>query len=443
MSSSVFTTPSTRTTVRLSAKARRTHEQPIGFLMKQAVTNPDLISLAAGLVDQETLPVDETRETLLELFTDPTAARDALQYGTTEGYSKLRGLAVAHLEELEGRPAREMGLVAEHVLVTTGSQQLLYLVSDVLIDPGDVVLIGVPEYFVYMGTLESLGARIVGVPMDDDGIIPEALEDVLERLERQGMLGRVKMLYCGSYYQNPSGVTLTAARRPAVLETIERWSRHGRIFVLEDAAYRELFYDRRSPCSIRSFDQHGGSVILTQTFSKSYSPGLKSGYTVVPEALLGPILQQKGNHDFGSCNFTQHLLAEALASGRYAHHVEQLRSAYATKLQVMADSLETAFSRRSVPARWTRPRGGLYVWLVLPEEVDTTRRGALFNECVRRGVLYVPGEYCFPPETEARASDPLGGPRNTLRLTFGNVSPAALSAAVDRLADALARVAGR
>lgn len=425
------------TSVRFSQRAQRTCEQPIAFFMKQAVANPGLISLAAGLVDTESLPVEETREILRGLLSEDGAARHALQYGTTDGYDRLRELAVAHVEALEGRPASDMSIDPSRVIVTTGSQQLLYIVSDILLDPGDIVLVGAPEYFVYMGTLESIGARVVGVPMDEQGIIPEALSDVLADLDRSGQLPLVKLLYYDSYYQNPSGVTSAPARRPEILEAVERWSRHGRIFILEDAAYRELCYEGTSPRSIRSYDRSGRTVILAQTFSKSFSPGLKTGYSILPEELVGPILQQKGNHDFGSCNFVQHLLAEAFATGRHAEHVGKLKRVYRAKLSAMLEALETAFASGSVPARWTRPQGGLYVWLVLPEEFDTRMKGPLFQRCIEKGVLYVPGEYCFPPETNASAADPLGGPRNTMRLTFGNLPAEKLREAIHRLADAL------
>jgi 2-aminoadipate transaminase len=425
-----------KSTPRLSERARRTSEQPISFLMHAAVANPDIISLAAGLVDQETLPVDETLDTLTELLADPVAARHALQYGTTQGDARLRELAVEHLEILEGCSAAELRVDRSHVVITTGSQQLLQLISDVLIDPGDIVLMGAPDYFVFMGVLAGLGARVIGVAMDEQGLVPEALRETLARLDRSGDLARVKLVYCTSYYQNPTGVTLAADRRPAILEIVEEWSTAGRIYLLEDAAYRELYYAAAGPRSIRSLDRSGETVILTQTFSKAFSPGLKVGYTFLPPELLAPVLHQKGNHDFGSANFNQHLLAGVMQSGRYAAHVEKLRLVYRAKLAATLDSLSTEFARQKIPIHWTQPGGGLYVWVTLPAELDTTQAGKLFQVCLKNKVLYVPGEHCFPPEFDRGEIGPLGGPRHTMRLCFGVPSIESIREGVRRLAAA-------
>lgn len=424
--------------VRLSRRARQTAEQPISFLMEQAVSNPDIISLAAGLVDQQSLPVEETLATVTDLLTDHEAARCALQYGTTQGYERLRELAVEHLERLEGSSAHQMGLSPGRVVITTGSQQLLQLVSDVLLDPGDIVLLGAPDYFVYMSTLASLGARVVAVPLDENGLVPQALVEKLAELERCGMLERVKLVYCASYYQNPTGVSLAAERRAALLQIVEQWSSAGRIFLLEDAAYRELYYGEKSPPSIRSYDTRGQTVILTQTFSKPYAPGLKIGYSVLPDELLDAVLSQKGSHDFGSANFNQHVLAAVMESGRYEDHVAKLRTAYRTKRTAMLESLDREFSRLGIPAFWTRPGGGLYVWLALPKTLDTTRTGELFRRSVQQGVLYVPGEYCFPAEWDESDPGQLGGPRHTMRLSFGVQSIAGIRQGVARLAAAVA-----
>jgi 2-aminoadipate transaminase len=426
--------------LRLSRRGRLLGEQPVNYLMEIALVKPEIISLAAGFVDQDSLPAQETLQAAQELLSDPAAGRAALQYGTTKGFNKLRELVLAHVAELDRCSQQQLGVGLQNVLLTTGSQQLLQLLSDVLIDPGDIVLVGAPDYFVYMGTLSSLGARIVGVPMDEAGLIPEALDEAFEQLERAGELPRVKLLYCCSYCQNPAGVTLEEERRPEVLALLRRWSKHGRILLLEDAAYRELAYYGEPPRSIRFYDEDGSTVVLAQTFSKSFSPGLRVGYALLPVELMRPVLRLKGTHDFGSPNFNLYLMAELIENGGYARQVQRLKQVYKQKLEAMLEALDRWLTKACPEATWTRPLGGLYVWVCLPQGINTDHESDLFNRCVDRGVLYVPGEYCFPHELPCKERSGLGGPEHTLRLCYGVQPVERVVEGVRRFAEAVAEV---
>jgi 2-aminoadipate transaminase len=422
----------------LSAKARRTAEQPISFLIATALHNPGLINFAAGLVDPRTLPVEPTAAIARAILGDPQRGRAALQYDTTQGLAALRMAVLGHLERLEGKPAADMGLTADHVLVTTGSQQALYLVGDALIDPGDIVIAANPSYFVYTGTLASLGATVLTVPTDDDGMDVDAVDRLLGQLERDGRLGRVKFVYCTSYFDNPTGLTLSAERRPRLLEVVRRFSdRAGhRILILEDAAYRELRYDGAALPSIKSFDVDNRYTVLAHTFSKPYAPGIKTGYTVMPDDLLHGVLQQKGNHDFGSANLAQHIALEAMRSGAYLEHGILLRNGYRAKRDAMLAALDR-YMPKAPDLHWTRPHGGLYVWVTLPETFDTSRGGAMFRTCVDHGVLYVPGDYCFQPDAAGRV------PTNHLRLSFGQVAPEQIEPGIERLASVVREILSR
>lgn len=413
--------------VRLSQRSYWAREQPVAYLMQQAVEHPEIISLAAGLVDDATLPVEETREAVEALLT--RHGRAALQYGTTLGYKRLRELVLEHFCSLEGAGAKAMKLALEQVILTTGSQQFLALISETLLDPGDIVLMSAPSYFVYMGTLANLGVRAIGVPMDDGGMRLDALEERLAALDAHGELERVKLIYVVSYYQNPTGLSLAEERRPQLVELARRWSRHGRIFVLEDAAYRELRYAGPDAHSVRYYDETGDTVIHCQTFSKVYSPGLRTGFSFVPRELMGPICDLKGNEDFGSANFNQYLLAAVMERGLYQRHVKLLVDAYRRKAAAMVESADRDFG--PLPGvRWVRPQGGLYVWMSLPEGVDTGRGGELFDRAVEEGVMYVPGEFCYPPE-------PKPTPNESMRLSFGVQSEAGIREGMGRLARAL------
>jgi 2-aminoadipate transaminase len=241
--------------VRLSMRAHQTADQPISYFMQQAVENPHLISLAAGLVDQESLPAEDVKEVLDELLGEHADGRAALQYGTTQGYAPLRERLLSRTTALDGALPRDLSLTPDDVVVTTGSQQLLYLLGELLLDPGDIVIAEAPSYFVYHGTLSSLGVRTLSVPMDEEGMNVEALADLLKRLERSGELGRVRMIYVCDYFQNPTGLTLSLPRRRRLLELVQRYSSRQRIFILEDAAYRELRYDGHDLPSIKSLDR--------------------------------------------------------------------------------------------------------------------------------------------------------------------------------------------
>jgi 2-aminoadipate transaminase len=411
----------------LSAKSARTREQPISFLIAEALRNPRLINLAAGLVDPLTLPVAECDAIAQRLFADPARGRAALQYDTTVGLAPLRQALLAHIEQLEGVSARQMGLTENDLVVTTGSQQALYLIGDVLIDPGDIVIAANPSYFVYAGALSSLGAQVLTVPMDTDGMVVDEVEHLLARLERDGRLDRVKLVYCTSYFQNPTGLTLSAARRPQLLDIVRRFSKRHRIMLLEDAAYRELRYDGPAHRSIKSYDALNRFTVISHTFSKPFAPGLKLGYSAMPPDLLNAVLQQKGNHDFGSANLTQHIALESLRDGSYHRHVGVLERSYRAKRDAMLEALDRHMPQDGTIS-WTRPGGGLYVWLALPAGFDTSRGSAFFQQAVSRGVLYVPGAYCFQPDERGAI------PTNHIRLSFGQVAPDQIEPGIERLA---------
>jgi len=395
----------------MSQRAAWAAGQPISDLMSRALANPNLISLAAGFVDQQTLPLEPTRTALDALLTDRDAALAALQYGTTPGYPPLRDRVLRRLLAADGTTAETAGLTVEQTVLTAGSNQLLHLVCESLLDPGDIVLCSAPTYFVLLGTLANVGARSVGVQTDENGMIPEALDQQLERLKFLGELERVKLIYVVTYSDNPAGITMPAQRRARIVELAKRWSQSTKIHVISDAAYRELRYWGEDVPSLRSFDEEGDTVIAAETLSKSYSPGIRVGWGFLPRHLVDPVSNQKGNVDFGSPNFNQHLMAKVFELGLFEPHVERIRASYRSKIKVMLDAAEGLLG--SIPGvMWIRPAGGLYVWLELPEQLDAGPGGPLFDLAVRQGVLYVPGEYCFPSEGEPVR-------KNTLRLSFG------------------------
>jgi 2-aminoadipate transaminase len=416
--------------IELSASARRTYPPSISHLMQTALENPGIVSLAAGFVDQQSLPVEIVARAASEILGDSLDGRRSLQYGTTIGDFRLRSSLIEQLECDEGRPRGSYKEVVSRTIVTTGSAQLIYLVCEALLDPGDIVLVESPTYFVFLGPVATRGARAIGIPIDDGGMRLDALEAALARLEREGLLDRVKLIYTISEHANPTGISLCATRRGPLVDLARRWSKKQRILVLEDAAYRGLSFGAVEPPSVWSHDPDGDTVILARTFSKTLSPGLKLGYGVLPHTLVDPVLCLKGNHDFGSANLNQRLLYQLLRNGSYDRHLSQLDTIYGRKCAVFLAALDEFIGSLYLDVCWTKPDGGLFVWMTLPEDLDTGFEGPLFPRCVDQGVLYVPGEHAFAPL-------PGPVPKNHIRLTFGVPSESELVEGARRLALAL------
>jgi 2-aminoadipate transaminase len=208
--------------------------------------------------------------------------------------------------------------------------------------------------------LSSLGAQAVGVAVDAEGMIPEALANELARHQRAGEFERVKAIYVTSYYDNPSTVTLSRARRAEIVELAKRHSQAEPIYVIDDAAYRELRYAGEALPSLRAFDDDGSTVIVAETFSKSFSPGVRVGWGVLPGELVAPVSNLKASIDFGSPNLNQHLMAAVLQRDLFEPHVAMLRDSYRAKLEAMLSAMDHNLA--DIPeVRWARPQGGLYV----------------------------------------------------------------------------------
>src|SRR3954470_7507647 len=418
----------------LSAKARRTPESPISHFMELALGNPHLISLAAGMVDGASLPAGPVAGAVADLLADPASARAALQYGTTQGYAPLVRQVVKQVAALDGRTPEQFGVTTKDVLVTTGSQQVLYMLGELLLDPGDIVITESPSYFVFHSVLAGTGARVLTVPMDDDGMITTELVRLLDRLDRAGELSKVKLIYTVDSFQNPTGLTLSADRRRHLVEIVKRYADRQRILILEDAAYRELRYEGDEIMSVKSFDPENQFVVYAGTFSKPCAPGLKTGYALMPTELVEPLIRMKGNHDFGSNNLSQHIICKLLTSGAYATHVEYLRGVYRKKRDAMVAALDMEFG--DLPgASWTRPKGGMFVWLTLPPEIATSPDSPFLKAALKEGVLYIPGEFGHVAETGEL-------PTSEARLSFGDANVEQIREGVRRLrraADAAVR----
>ncbi len=412
----------------LSQIGERTIDPPISWLMKLALERPKLISLAAGFTDNASLPVEESAQILTDLFGSPERARAALQYGSTAGDEDLRRLTLARVAGQDGLAAKAYD--PNNLLITHGSQQFLYLVTECLCDTDDIVLVEDPTYFVYLSILQSHGIAACGVQLLKDGIDLENLEAVLERLKKEGALPRVKLLYLVSYFQNPSGITTSLEKKCAALKILRRYEKDAGhpIFLLEDAAYRELRFTGEDISSSLSVDSGHSRAIYSGTYSKPFATGVRVGFGFLPEMLLKPVLRLKGNHDFGTSHLLQQVLNAALLSGKYESHLPVLRERYQHKASVMADALRKYFPKS---VQWDLPSGGLYFWARSPKNIATGPKSRLFNSALQNDVLYVPGELCYAAD-ETRPV-----PRNEMRLSFGSASENNIVAGIERLGTVL------
>jgi 2-aminoadipate transaminase len=445
----------------LSVMGRRTAPPPISWLMKAALSRPNLISLAAGFTDNATLPVQLSRALLNEILRSPQSGQPALQYGTTAGEARLRGLTARHLQTLDGvaaPPAVQTGRRSvnayspENVIITGGSQQFLYLTVEALCDEGDMILVEDPTYFVFLGILQSRGVRAHGVKLERDGVDLAHLEGVLERLKKSGELRRVKAIYLVTYFQNPTGATTTLAKKRATLKLLKQYERAAGhpIYLIEDAAYRELSFapmaaadDRRklierrpsaaaatAPPTALVLPGAKNRVIYAGTYSKPYATGVRVGFGILPEPVYTAGLRLKGNHDFGTANLLQQLLVRALAGGRYDRHVAKVRKNYARKAAAMRAALNEHFppSVEIWPAA-----GGLYFWAQLPKGISAGVKSKIFQAALKNDVLYVPGELCYADDPWRRK------PVNGLRISFGSASVDNIRAGIRRLGAVLRR----
>ncbi|MGY1809776.1 PLP-dependent aminotransferase family protein [Blastococcus sp. SYSU D00669] len=364
---------------------------------------PEVISFAGGLPAPELFDLDGLRAAFDRVLTSP-AARRALQYAPTEGDPALRELVAARMT------ARGLPTSARDLLVTTGSQQALTLVTTALLDPGAVVAVEEPTYLAALQCFGLAGARVVPVASDADGLVPEALEDVVVR-------ERPALLYLVPTFANPSGRTLPAERRAAVAALAER---HG-FRVVEDDPYGELRYRGAPVPALASFPGAEGRVLHLGSFSKVAAPGLRLGWLRAPAELLPALTVAKQAADLHTSTIDQAAAAAWLASTDLDAHVRRLCAAYRERRDAMVAALPSALPPGST---WSDPDGGMFTWVRLPGGVDTA---ALLHEALAHDVAFVPGAPFY-----AGAPDPA-----TLRLSFTTNTPEVVTEGMARLGRAL------
>ena len=358
-------------------------------------SRPDIVSLAGGMPNLSAFPMEMMASVVEKLVAEH--GQEALQYGSGQGHPKLRE-QICDVMALEGVRAHP-----DDVIVTTGSQQALDLISRIFIDPGDVVLVEAPSYVGALGTFSQYEAQVVHVAMDNDGLIPQALREAITTTRAAGR--KIKFLYLIPNYQNPAGVLLSPDRRTEILEIC----RSEAIFVVEDNPYGLLGFDRPSPNAMRAEDSE--NVIYLGSFSKTIAPGFRIGWALVPQALKEKIVIASESSILCPSNFTQLAISSYLSDQPWRDQIASFTQLYKLRRDTMLESLDKHFPKG---ATWTKPGGGFYVWVTLPPEIDTK---ALMPKAIVAKVAYVPGtafyadgfgswsmrlSYCYPSPERIR-----------------------------------------
>jgi 2-aminoadipate transaminase len=370
-----------------------------------AVTaRPEIISLAGGLPDTSTFPPD-TFAAVAQRIASESCAR-ALQYGPTEGLEETKQCIA------EVMAAEDMSVDTEDVLVTTGGQQVIDLVTKTLIDPGDVVVAEGPTYPGAASVFTSYEADLVQIDMDSDGMRVDLLEETLDRLDREGR--RPKFIYTVPSFQNPAGVTMSPPRRKRLVEV----AHERELLVLEDNPYGLLRYEGDAPTPLLSLDG-GVYVMYLGTFSKILSPGIRLGWVVAPPPVLEKINLGKQAADLCTSTLSQLMVQAYFAEGRWRDYVDSLTEIYRARRDTMLDALADHFPPQ---ADWTRPSGGLFIWATLPDFIDTTD---LLARALNENVAFVPGEAAFLD----------GRGRSSMRLNFSGSGEDAIREGIRRIGE--------
>jgi 2-aminoadipate transaminase len=371
--------------------------------------DPEVISFAGGMPAPEVFPIEKFKEACLTVLDQNGPA--SLQYGSTDGYAPLR--------EMIARYSARYGInvTIDNILITSGSQQALDLLGKILINPGDGVLVESPTYVGALQAWRAYGAEFVPVPTDEDGMMTSKLESCL----RAGP----KFIYALPNFQNPTGSTLAYDRRLKLIELAENYG----VPIVEDDPYGQLRFEGENLPAIEVLDSqtraqedcYSGNVIYLSTFSKTLAPGIRLAWVIAPPPVITKLIQAKQGTDLHTSTFNQMVAYEVAKDGFLYEHAKLIRKVYKERRDVMLDTLSEYMPEG---VSWTHPKGGLFLWVTLP---DCLNSQDLFKDAVAEKVAFVPGDSFYAE----------GGGFNTMRLNFSNAIPEKINEGIFRLANVL------
>jgi len=363
-------------------------------------SRPEVVSLAGGMPFVSALPKELVSGAMERVMRDSGPA--ALQYGSGQGLPALRE-QILEVMALEGIRAG-----VDDIVVTTGSQHALELITKLFINPGDVVLAEAPSYVTALTVFKSFQAEVAHVAMDDFGLVPQSLRETIERVRAEGK--PIKFLYTIPTFSNPAGVTLTWERRLEILEIC----RSNGILVLEDNPYGLLYFEGQPPHAMRSVEEDG--VIYLGTFSKTLAPGFRVGWALAPHAIREKIILANEAAVLSPSSFTQYVIHEYLSQADWKGQIDTFRGVYRERRDAMLHALDDYLPDLS----WTNPAGGFYVWVTLPENLDSK---SMLPRAVKELVAYTPGTAFYAD----------GSGRNKIRLSFCYPTPEFIREGIRRL----------
>ncbi|MCD6474271.1 MAG: PLP-dependent aminotransferase family protein [Thermoplasmata archaeon] len=386
-----------------SNNARKMRSSEIRRLLEIS-QQPGVISFGGGLPNPNAFPVDEIREIVNKILDEEGSK--ALQYGSTAGLKEFIELLV----EVVKQDGIKAGM--ENILTTVGSQQALDIVGRIFLNENDVVMVGLPTYLGGINAFLAYGAKLVGVPLDENGMNVDLLEEKIKELKNKGE--NVKLIYTIPTFQNPAGVELSLERRKRMIEIAEE----NDLLILEDDPYGKLRFEGEAIPPIKAFDEND-HVIYMATFSKILSPGIRLAYVVAPEEIAKKMVLAKQSMDLCTSTLSQTIAYHYIKNGYMKNHLPKIIEMYKRKRDIMLQSLEEYFPPS---CKWTHPRGGMFLWVELPEYINTVE---MFPEAIEKKVAYVTGKSFFVD----------GGGLNTMRLNFTNAGDDEIKEGIKRLAE--------
>ncbi len=372
--------------------------------LMHVMADPEIISFGGGLPAWDLFPVTRVRQVCDELLAEDGPA--VLQYSTSEGYLPFRQALAERYQE------RGCRISVENVIIDTGSMQGIDLMAKLTLDRGDAVLLGDPTFLTALQAFSSYRATYLTVPLDDEGMQVDRLPEILEH-------NRVKFIYIMPTFQNPSGRTLSLERRRKLVAIAGRYG----VPILEDDSYGELRYDGQHLPTLKALDE-AGVVVYLGSFSKILSPGLRVGFILAPDAMLEKLVFAKQAADLHTSVLPQRIAHEFLKQDLLDDHIQTIIANYRQRRDAMLSAMERFFPDG---VRWTRPEGGIFLWVTLPEGRDAAE---LFDRALEHKVVFVPGGNYYAN----------GGGENSMRLNFSAYKPERIAEGIERLGKAIKRV---